>query len=135
MSKETKYKLVTNANDEHNSGYAGDAYNLVSEINKVITKLFVTESVMKKILDKVKGKPIPRFHLRFVYDEIEEGRFPLDVEFTDNLTSLSPITDDELKNTIKEVVQSHVACLGYISQNFIETLVSENKNVKKFFKQ
>lgn len=135
MSKETKYKLVINANDERNSGYAGDAYNLVSEINKVITKLFVTESVMKKILDKVNGKTIPRFHLKFVYDEIDAGRIPLDVEFTDNLTSLSPITNDELKNTIKEVVQSHVAGLGYTPQNFIEKLISGNKNVKKFFKQ
>lgn len=129
------YKLVINPNDERNSGYAGDAYNLVSEINKVITKLFVTESVMKKILDKVNGKTIPRFHLKFLYDEIEEGRFPLDVEFTDNLTSLSPITDDELKNTIKDIVQSHVAGLGYTPKNFIEKLISGNKNVKKFFKQ
>lgn len=127
--------LVINANDERNNGYAGDAYNLVSEINKIITKLFVTESVMKKILDKVNGKTIPRFHLKFVYDEIGAGRIPLDVEFTDNLTSLSPITNDELKNTIKEVVQSHAAGLGYTPQNFIEKLVSENKNIKKFFKQ
>lgn len=135
MSKETKYKLVINANDERNNGYAGDAYNLVSEINKIITKLFVTESVMKKILDKVNGKTIPRFHLKFVYDEIDAGRIPLDMEFTDNLTSLSSITDDELKNTIKEIVQSHAAGLGYTPQNFIEKLVSENKNIKKFFKQ
>lgn len=133
--KETKRYIVDRCWEDT---YDCDSpYNLVSDVNREFTRVFLTEDLKRRILDAYGGKPIPSFHLRVDCSGLDEDILTISIQFTDNLWKTTEYVNRELEALIVSAVHRYIHDeLGYSSTSaaaFIEKLKEEYPSAGRFF--
>ena len=136
------YKLINNERDCYDCDYTGNAEDLISPLNKLFTKTFLTEELLSRVNEELKGKAYQKFHL--VLNFIPFGKdkpiteVSVGIEYNSNLTATSTNYEEETTYIITRVVNEFLRDLGYPvdscnPNNFLDRLILEYSEFGKYF--
>lgn len=136
------YKLIYNERDYYNCDYTGNAEDLISPLNKLFTKTFLTEELRSRVNEELKGKAYQKFHL--VLNFIPFGKdkpiteVSVGIEYNSNLTATSMNYEEETTYIITRVVNEFLRDLGYPvdscnPNDFLDKLLEEYPYFEKYF--
>ena len=142
MKNKKIYKLIYNERDYYNCDYTGNAEDLISPLNKLFTKTFLTKELRSRVNEELKGKPHQKFHL--VLNFIPFGKdkpiteVSVGIEYDSNLTATSMNYEEETTYIITRVVNEFLRDLGYPvdscnPNNFLDRLILEYSEFGKYF--
>ena len=142
MKNKKIYKLINNERDCYDCDYTGNAEDLISPLNKLFTKTFLTEELRSRVNEELKGKPHQKFHLVLNFipfgkdkpiTEVNAG-----IEYDSNLTATSTNYEEETTYIITRVVNKFLRDLGYTvdsynPNDFLDRLILEYSEFGKYF--
>lgn len=142
MKNKKIYKLINNERDCYDCDYTGNAEDLISPLNKLFTKTFLTEELLSRVNEELKGTPHQKFHL--VLNFIPFGKdkpiteVNVGIEYDSNLTATSTNYEEETTYIITRVVNEFLRDLGYPvdscnPNNFLDRLILEYSEFGKYF--
>lgn len=142
MKNKKIYKLINNERDCYDCDYTGNAEDLISPLNKLFTKTFLTEELRSRVNDELEGKPYQKFHL--VLNFIPFGKdkpiteVSVGIEYNSNLTATSTNYEEETTYIITRVVNKFLRDLGYPvdsynPNDFLDKLLEEYPYFEKYF--
>ena len=136
------YKLINNERDCYDCDYTGDAEDLISPLNKLFTKTFLTEELLSNINKELNGKPYQKFHLILSFDVVKGkpiNNMYVGIEYDSNLVATSTDYGDFMAtHTIIRTVNEHLKDLGYPLDNwnvnyFLDALIEKHPEFAKYF--
>ena len=142
MKNKKIYKLIYNERDYYNCDYTGNAEDLISPLNKLFTKTFLTKELRSRVNEELKGKAYQKFHL--VLNFIPFGKdkpiteVSVGIEYNSNLTATSTNYEEETTYIITRLVNEYLKELGYPvdsynPNNFLDRLILEYSEFGKYF--
>ena len=142
MKNKKIYKLINNERDCYDCDYTGNAEDLISPLNKLFTKTFLTEELLARVNKELEGKPYQKFHL--VVNSIPFGKdkpitqVNAGIEYDSNLTATSTNYEEETTYIITRVVNKFLRDLGcpvdsYNPNDFLDKLLEEYPYFEKYF--
>ena len=142
MKNKKIYKLIYNERDYYNCDYTGNAEDLISPLNKLFTKTFLTKELRSRVNEELKGKAYQKFHL--VLNFIPFGKdkpiteVSVGIEYNSNLTATSTNYEEETTYIITRLVNEYLKELGYPvdsynPNNFLDRLLEEYPDFEKYF--
>lgn len=141
--EELKYKLNTEwIRDEYDCDYTGNTYNLISEMNQKLTKIFLTDELKHKFNEKLNGKPYPSVYICLsCLSDIGVG---ISMEFVDDLVATTPYMERYGHLEALDMILSGIL-INYLSNDlkydlrasnaFVEKLITEHPEMKKYFEK
>lgn len=141
--EELKYKLNTEwVRDEYDCDYTGNTYNLISEMNQKLTKIFLTDELKHKFNEKLNGKPYPSVYICLsCLSDIGVG---ISMEFVDDLVATTPYMERYGHLEALDMILSGIL-INYLSNDlkydlrasnaFVEKLITEHPEMKKYFEK
>ena len=142
MKNKKIYKLIYNERDYYNCDYTGNAEDLISPLNKLFTKTFLTEELLSRVNEELKGKAYQKFHLILNFIPFGKDKPIIEVsvgiEYDSNLTATSMNYEDETTYIITRVVNEFLRDLGYPvdscnPNDFLDKLLEEYPDFEKYF--
>ena len=142
MKNKKIYKLISNERDYYNCDYTGNAEDLISPLNKLFTKTFLTEELLSRVNEELKGKAYQKFHLILNFIPFGKDKPIIEVsvgiEYDSNLTATSMNYEDETTYIITRVVNEFLRDLGYPvdscnPNDFLDKLLEEYPDFEKYF--
>ena len=136
------YKLIYNERDYYNCDYTGNAEDLISPLNKLFTKTFLTEELRSRVNEELKGKAYQKFHLVLYFIPFGKDKpiteVSVGVEYNSNLTATSTNYEEETTYIITRVVNEYLKELGYPvdscnPNDFLDKLLEEYPDFEKYF--
>ena len=142
MKNKKIYKLIYNERDYYNCDYTGNAEDLISPLNKLFTKTFLTKELRSRVNEELKGKPHQKFHL--VLNFIPFGKdkpiteVSVGIEYNSNLTAISTNYEEETTYIITRLVNEYLKELGYPvdscnPNDFLDKLLEEYPDFENYF--
>ena len=138
-----KYKLNTEwVRDEYDCDYTGNTYNLISEMNQKLTKIFLTDELKHKFNEKLNGKPYPSVYICLsCLSDIGVG---ISMEFVDDLVATTPYMERYGHLEALDMILSGIL-INYLSNDlkydlrasnaFVEKLITEHPEMEKYFEK
>ena len=143
MKNKKIYKLFNNERDCYDCDYTGNAEDLISPLNKLFTKTFLTEELLSRINIELGGKPYQKFHLVLEFDTMLKDKpindVSVSIEFNSNLTATTAKDYGEKTYTIIRLVNEYLSDLGYHldsfnnANDFLDKLLEEHPDFEEFF--
>ena len=136
------YKLINNERDCYDCDYTGNAEDLISPLNKLFTKTFLTEELLSRVNEELKGKAYQKFHLALNFIPFGKDKpiteVNVGIEYDSNLTATSTNYEEETTYIITRVVNEFLRDLGYPvdscnPNNFLDRLILEYSEFGKYF--
>lgn len=137
------YKLINNERDCYDCDYTGNAEDLISPLNKLFTKTFLTEELLSRVNEELKGKPHQKFHLVLNFIPFMKDKpindVSVSIEFNSNLTATTAKDYGEKTYTIIRLVNEYLSDLGYHldsfnnANDFLDKLLEEYPDFEKYF--
>ncbi len=142
MKNKKIYKLIYNERDYYNCDYTGNAEDLISPLNKLFTKTFLTKELRSRVNEELKGKAYQKFHL--VLNFIPFGKdkpiteVSVGIEYNSNLTATSTNYEEETTYIITRLVNEYLKELGYPvdscnPNDFLDKLLEEYPYFENYF--
>ena len=142
MKNKKIYKLINSERDCYDCDYTGNVEDLISPLNKLFTKTFLTEELRSRVNEELKGKAYQKFHL--VLNFIPFGKdkpiteVSVGIEYNSNLTATSTNYDEETTYIITRVVNEFLRDLGYPvdscnPNDLLDKLLEEYPDFEKYF--
>lgn len=136
------YKLINNERDCYDCDYTGNVKDLISPLNKLFTKTFLTEELLSNINKERDNLAYPKFHLVLVFEPFLKGKPILNmyitIEYDNNLTATTTKNYESATYMITRVVNEYLKGLGYPMDNwdityFLDKLIKEHPEFGKYF--
>ena len=142
MKNKKIYKLINDERDWYDCDYTGNAEDLINPLNKLFTKTFLTEELLSRVNEELKGKPHQKFHLALNFIPFTKDKpiteVNVGIEYDSNLTATSTNYEEEITYIITRVVNEFLRDLGYPvdscnPNNFLDRLIMEYSEFGKYF--
>lgn len=136
------YKLINNERDCYDCDYTGNAEDLISPLNKLFTKTFLTEELLSRVNEELKGKPHQKFHLVLNFIPFTKDKpiteVNVGIEYDSNLTATSTNYEEETTYIIIRIVNEFLRDLGYPvdscnPNDLLDKLILEYSEFGKYF--
>lgn len=141
MKEKLKYGLNPHwTKDEYDCDYTGNIYDLISEMNRKLTKFFLTDELKQKFNEKLNGKPYPSVYI--CLSCLSDVGVGISVEFVDDLVATTPYMERYGHLEALDMILSGIL-IDYLSNDlkydlrasnaFVEKLISEHPEMEKYF--
>lgn len=136
------YKLINSERDCYDCDYTGNAEDLISPLNKLFTKTFLTEELHSRVNEELKGKPYQKFHLVLYFIPFGKDKpiteISVGIEYNSNLTATSTNYEEETSYIITRVVNEFLRDLDYSidscnPNDFLDKLIESYPEFGKYF--
>lgn len=142
MAVRKVYRLINNERDCYDCDYTGNAEDLISPLNRLLTKTFLTEELLSKIDNELQYQPYQKFHLVMMFRPFKKGENIEDmyvtIEYDRNLTATSFVNYEQTSSIIIRLVNEYLKELGYPvdsynPNDFLDKLIEEYPDFEKYF--
>lgn len=142
MAVRKVYRLINNERDCYDCDYTGNAEDLISPLNRLLTKTFLTEELLSKIDNELQYQPYQKFHLVMMFRPFKKGENIEDmyvtIEYDRNLTATSFVNYEQTSSIIIRLVNEYLKELGYPvdsynPNDFLDKLIEEHPDFEKYF--
>lgn len=142
MAVRKVYRLINNERDCYDCDYTGNAEDLISPLNRLLTKTFLTEELLSKIDNELQYQPYQKFHLVMMFRPFRKGENIEDmyvtIEYDRNLTATSFVDYEQTSSIIIRLVNQYLKELGYPvdsynPNDFLDKLIEEYPDFEKYF--
>ena len=142
MAVRKVYRLINNERDCYDCDYTGNAEDLISPLNRLLTKTFLTEELLSKIDNELQSQPYQKFHLVMMFRPFKKGENIEDmyvtIEYDRNLTATSFVNYEQTSSIIIRLLNEYLKELGYPvdsynPNDFLDKLIEEYPDFGKYF--
>ena len=142
MAVRKVYRLINNERDCYDCDYTGNAEDLISPLNRLLTKTFLTKELLSKIDKELQYQPYQKFHFVMMFKPFRKGENIEDmyvtIEYDRNLTATSFVNYEQASSIIIRLVNEYLKELGYPvdsynPNDFLDKLIEEHPDFEKYF--